>query len=359
MVCDVVLEIFYNLPPSNMSKNNFIPIYRRLTDYYRNRILTQELAPGQRIDSINRIMGRHGVSRETAKLVQDNLRKEKLIVSIAGKGSFITYQAEVKKTWGMIVPTFTSNIENLIVQLESEALKRGRELIHYLTYNDPLEEERLVGTMIREGFEAVIVVPNSNEMLTANFYRHLIPGRTQVILIDHTMAGSWFQYAIQSYDLGIRRAVEYLVSSNNGNLLLVQNDVWKGRDLLNELIEHTFTEIVRQKSPDRRVYVVSNARGLSLELIKKERIGGILSFSDIDSIKVLGRLKNWRIDIPGEVSLVSYGNTELTEFFEPSITVVDSCYGEMARHTARLIESTGGEINEQFVIQPKLIIRNT
>jgi DNA-binding LacI/PurR family transcriptional regulator len=213
--------------------------------------------------------------------------------------------------------------------------------------------------MIREGFEAVIVVPNSNEMLTANFYRHLITGRTQVILTDHTMAGSWFHYAIQSYDLGIRRAVEYLVSRNKGNLLLVQNDIWKERDLLNELIEQTFIEIVNDKSPDRKVHVIHNARGLSLELLEKEKIGGILTCSDIDSIKGLGRLKNWGLEVPKEVSLVSYGNTELTEFFEPPITVVDSNYSEMASYTVRLIEDRGGDLNKQFVIQPKLIIRDT
>ena len=73
-----------------MSTESFIPIYKRLTDYYKDRILTQDLVPDQRIDSINRIMKRHRVSRETAKQVQDNLRKEKLIVSIHGKGSYIT-----------------------------------------------------------------------------------------------------------------------------------------------------------------------------------------------------------------------------------------------------------------------------
>ena len=342
-----------------MGTESFIPIYKRLTDYYRGRILTQNLVPGQKIDSLNRIMVRHQVSRETAKLVQDNLRKENLIVSVPGKGSFITPQSELKNIWGIIMPTFTSNIENLIIQLESQAMKRGREMIHYLTYNDPAEEEKLVGTMIRDGFEAVIVVPNSNEMLTADFYRQLIPGRTQVILIDHTMAGSWFQYAVQSYDLGIRRAVDYLISRNRGNLLLVKNDVWKGRDLLNELIEHTFREIVTQKSPDREVHVVSNARGLQPGLITNKKIGGILSCFDVDSIKVLGRLKNWGIRIPEEVSLVSYGNTELTEFFEPSITVVDSDYSGMAMHTANLIENMGDEVEKQYVIQPRLIIRNT
>ncbi|MFC2112008.1 substrate-binding domain-containing protein [Bacteroidota bacterium] len=342
-----------------MQKDTAIPIYKKLTDYYRSRILNQELAPGNKIDSINRIMERHRVSRETAKQVQELLRRENLIVSIPGKGSFITPQAPIKKIWGFIAPTFSSNIENLILHLESETQKRNIKLIHYLTYNDPTEEAKLVGTMIREGFEAVIVVPNSNEMLTANFYRHLITGRTKVILTDHTMAGSWFHYAIQSYDLGIRRAVDYLASRNTGNLLLVQNDIWKGRDLLNELIEQSFKEIARQKLPDRDVHVISNARGLSLELIKKKRIGGILSCSDIDSIKVLGRLKCWGLKIPEKVSLVSYGNTELTAFFEPSITVVDSCYGEMARHTAGLIENSGEDINKQFVIQPKLIVRNT
>ncbi len=341
-----------------MKQEGFIPIYKRLTDFYRDRILIQDMEPGQRIDSINRMMERHTVSRETAKLVQSRLRQENLIVSIPGKGSFITPQAPMQKTWGIIVPTFTSNIEDLIVHLEAEAGSQGRKIIHYITYNDPGEEKKLVGMMVKEGFEAVIVVPNSNEMLTAEFYRHLIPGRTEVILIDHTMAGSWFKYVIQSYDLGILRAVEYLVSQSNRNLLLVQNDTWKGRDLLNELIEQTFTGIVKRISPEHNVNVLNNARLMSFEYLKENNIGGILSCSDIESMKVLGRLKNWGIRVPGEVSLVSYGNTELTEFFEPGITVVDPCYDEMVRHTASLIAKKEGVI-KQYVIQPRLIKRQT
>jgi DNA-binding LacI/PurR family transcriptional regulator len=342
-----------------MENEAFIPIYKKLADYYRMRILSQDLAPGARIDSINRIMERHRVSRETAKLVQEKLRREKLIISIAGKGSFITPQEPLKKTWGVIVPIFSSNIESLIGQLELEAERRERKLVHYLTYNDPLEEQRLVGSMVREGYEALIIVPNSNESDTAEFYRNLIPGHTEIILIDYTMAGSWFKYVVQSYDLGIRRATEYLVSRNRGNLLLLRNDIWRGRDLLNELIEETFKGIVTSEAPEREVLVVVNARGLSPELIRKHSIGGILSCSDIDSVKVLGRLKKWGIRIPQEVSLISYGNTELTEFFEPSITVIDPCYDRMADHAASLIQKSTEKPIQQYIIQPRLIIRNT
>ena len=304
-------------------------------------------------------MKKHKVSRETAKLVQKKLRNEQLIVSIVGKGSFIKRQAPLQKKWCLIVPSFTSNIENLLNHLESEAKIIGREIIHYLTYNDPVEEKKLVGSMIRNGFEAVIIVPNSNESLTADFYRNLIPGITEIILIDHTMAGSWFKYVIQSYDLGIRRAVEYLISRNAGNLLLVRNDVWKGRDLLNDLIEQTFSGLIHQNYSKHKVHVLINVRQLNIDFIRKNKIGGILSCSDIDSIKVLGRLKNWKIPVPDEISLVSYGNTELTEFFKPSISVIDSCYNEMAHHTALLIGKKKEGLIKQFIIQPRLIIRET
>jgi DNA-binding LacI/PurR family transcriptional regulator len=71
-------------------------------------------------------------------------------------------------------------------------------------------------------------------------------------------------------------------------------------------------------------------------------------------------LQKQKIDIPGDISIVSYGNTELTEFFNPAITVIDCGYKEMAEQTALLIKK-GGKAGpfEQHVILPKLIIRNT
>jgi DNA-binding LacI/PurR family transcriptional regulator len=77
-------------------------------------------------------------------------------------------------------------------------------------------------------------------------------------------------------------------------------------------------------------------------------------------VRVIGRLQNWHVSIPGDISIVSYGNTELTEFFNPAITVIDCGYQEMALQTALLIE-TGNKAGpfEQHVILPRLIIRQT
>ena len=122
--------------------------------------------------------------------------------------------------------------------------EEARKLSYFIGYNNPQEEERLVGTMILEGYEAVIIVPNNDESLTADFYRKLFFGNTCVLLVDNTMTGSYFRYVIQSYDLGVKRAIDYLVSKTQRNLLLVKNDSWKGRNMLYEFMEQTFTTIV-------------------------------------------------------------------------------------------------------------------
>jgi len=340
--------------------SSFVPIYRKLFESYKGKIVNQELKPGQQIDSITRIMQRHGVSRETAKLVLHMLIGERLIFSRAGKGSFVTPFAETKKIWGMVIPFYSSNMEQLITYLDHEAQERGRELTYFFGYNNPEEEIRLVGSMILDGYEAVIVVPNNDESLTAEFYRKLLFGNTSVVLVDNTMSGSYFKYVIQSYDLGVKRVIDYLVSKTNENLLLVKNESWKGRNLLYELMEQTFTNIVSVNYPNRKVFVISSMKEFNHDLITGNRIGGVLCCADTDAVRVIGRLQKWNIGIPDGISIVSYGNTELTEFFSPSITVIDCGYQDMAIQTALLIDK-GNQAGpfEQHIILPRLIVRQT
>ncbi|MFW6370074.1 MAG: winged helix-turn-helix domain-containing protein, partial [Bacteroidota bacterium] len=92
-----------------MNSLSYIPLYQRLFNYYKQRIVSQDLRAGQKIDSINRMMERHQVSRETAKLVLKKLNNEGLIVTRAGKGSFVTQTTAPKKIWGIVLPFYSSN----------------------------------------------------------------------------------------------------------------------------------------------------------------------------------------------------------------------------------------------------------
>jgi GntR family transcriptional regulator of arabinose operon len=336
------------------------PIYQQLVGFYKTRIIGQEMQPGSKIDSIEHIIRRHKVSRETAKRVQKELSDLGYVRRVVGKGTFVSASQTIEKKWGMVIPFYSSNIEELIRHLTIHARNSECELNWYFTYNNPEEEKRLVAEMVLKGFEAIIVIPNYNEELTAGFYRRLMPGNTSIILVDNTMAGSYFKYVIQSYDLGIARSIDYLALKNPGNLLLVKNEDWRGRNMVFELMERSFLDRVLEKYPKRKAFTLESSRHFEKDFLHRNQITGIISCTDTDSCKILVQLRKWNMKVPDGISLISYGNTELTEYFTPSITVLDCGYAEMAEKTADLIrKGKNCGFFEQHIVFPKIVERET
>ena len=343
-------------------ESKFIPIYKKLFEQYKHAILTQQYAPGYQIDSINQLQKRYNVSRETAKVVLKMLADEGLIVQRAGKGSFVSDLGPCSAIWSIIVPFFSSQIEKLIFEFKQSAIKNNRELDIFVSYNNWEEEKKLVGTMINQRYEAVIVIPTFDESNTADFYKHLVSGGTIVTLLDHTMAGSYFTYAIQSYDLGVKRAVRYLCDTCKENLVFIKNDIWTGRNMLHELMETTFTNFVELEQPSRKAFILKNVHELVFSFLDKNRIDGIFCCDDMDAIRIVGKLKEWDFTFPDDIALISYGNTDLARYFTPQITSIDCHCEEMVEKTIDIIHAhINGEDtkNSQYVIQPDLIVRQT
>lgn len=340
--------------------NHYQPIYRRLITYYRNRIQQQVYRTGEKIDSISRIMSRHNVSRDTAKLVLHKLNEEGWVVTITGRGTFVAPQSAIKEAWAVIIPFYSSNMEHLLNCLHHEAQNRNREFNYFLHYNNYNEEARLVSTLILEGYESLIIVPNYDESLTADFYSKLMPGATNVILVDNTMADSSFKYVIQSYDLGIKRALEYLQLKNKRNILFVNNETWKGRNLLSEYIETSLLAYASALNQAVEIITTGNASEVDKEYCEKYQIGGIICYNDINAATIVGKLIVQKVSIPEHISIVNYGNTELTQYFTPPITSIDCKYELLAKKAAEIIDKgTKNSVNEQHVILPELIIRKT
>ena len=101
---------------------------------------------------------------------------------------------------------------------------------------------------------------------------------------------------------------------------------------------------------------------LSHQFIKNHQICGFFCCDDHDAIRVIGRLKTWNIEIPEEISIVSYGNTDIARYFTPPITSIDPHSREMAETTAHIIQQklNGEDVSlYQYVIQPQILIRGT
>lgn len=340
----------------------FIPIYQKLFTEYRDAIITQQYRPGDRVRSINEMMAHHKIARETAKAVLKQLSDEGYIIKKPGKGSFVASRGPLKKVWGVIVPFFSAHIEELIFYLRQEADKRGRDLEHFVDYNHWQEEIQLVGRLINARYEAVIVIPTFDETRTASFYTRLKSGGTVVSLIDRTMAGSYFTYVIQSYDLGVQRGVRHLLKQPAGALAFVKNNIWLRRNMVQELMQDTFQDCIGQDRNGFQPLILHSVEQISKPFIDRNRITGFFCCDDTDAIRVVGRLKDWGFAIPDEISIVSYGNTDLARYFTPAVTSIDPHSAEMAATTAVIIDQKrkGEDVTySQYVLQPELVVRET
>jgi DNA-binding LacI/PurR family transcriptional regulator len=340
----------------------FVPIYQQLVDEYKQSILTHLLKPGDRVDSINVIQERHSVSRETAKLVLKILAREGFIIQYPGKGSFVADLRPRQKTWAVVLPNYSIQYEDLLGRLARHAALAGRSLHHFVDYYQFDEEILLVGRLIQERYESIMVIPTLDESKTADFYGRLSTQGTVVVLLDHTMTGSYFAYAVQSYDLGVQRAMHHLLDNSRGTIAFVRNEVWAGKNMIQELMEETYKQILLAERPSATPFVIERASMIAANQLSAGNVDGIFCCDDTDAVRVIGRLAEQGIAIPGQARLVSYGNTDLARYFTPRVTSIDPHNEELsATITDIILRKLGGESieNAQYVVQPELIVRET
>lgn len=341
---------------------NVIPVYQRLVTFYRDAILEHRLNPGDTVDSITQIQRKHLVSRETAKRVLNILEDEGYIVQQAGRGSFVADLRPKKKIWGIVVPFFSVQYEDLLLRVMRLAANTGREVRRFFDYNNWQEEVRLVAMMQRERFEAVVVIPTLDESRAWSFYSRLSPQDSHVVLFDHTMTYRDFNFVVQSYDLGVVRAMDYLLEHKPGGVVFIDNEGWTGRNMVLELMKETYMMVLRRKRPDMEPLILERASLISADELRQRGITGIFCCDDVSAVQAAGRLREQGVTIPAEMNLVSYGNTDLARFFTPAITSIDPHNEEMAAHLIDLLVSLEeGEKNhlEQYVVQPDLVVRET
>lgn len=343
-----------------VSENAHAPVYQRLFERFRDDILGYRLRPGERIDSIAEIQRNYNVGRETAKRVLGMLAEAGYIVQRRGKGSFVADLRPRQNVLGLVLPQYSMQYDELVHELTVRVRENGRELHHYCHYNDCDEEIRLVGKMLHERYEAVAVIPTLDESETwKRFYSKLPLVETAVVLLNHTMTSNDFRYVIQSYDLGVTRAIQYMLESKPGTVAFIENELWPGRNMVLELMRGTYLEIMRTRRPDDEPIVLPRAAAVNWEVLRAQGVTGIFCCDDLCAAQTIGRLKEQGAEVPADVHVAGYGNTELARFFTPAITSVDPHNAEMAETLCAMLYAEAAPPYDQHVIQPELVIRGS
>lgn len=108
-----------------LSETSGIPLYRQLSQLLKDKILSGELAPKQKIPSEPELCSQYGISRMTVRLALEELRKDGYIYRMQGKGTFISLPKIEQRLSSFY--SFTDDIEKMGYKISKDIIHWGKK----------------------------------------------------------------------------------------------------------------------------------------------------------------------------------------------------------------------------------------
>ncbi|MBA2942984.1 GntR family transcriptional regulator [Paenibacillus sp. CGMCC 1.16610] len=171
---------------------NKVPLYRQIYQSIKDKIISGELRPKDRVPSEQEFMDEFRVSKITVKNALAALVDEGLVTRIQGKGTFVsrdpvsvTVETAATRSVpiippvhnfnyiGLIIPTMkTKVIQRLVDYVEFYVKEAGYQLVLHITRESSHEESRAVQQLTNtQGVRGIIVFPTEDESYNESLLR--------------------------------------------------------------------------------------------------------------------------------------------------------------------------------------------
>lgn len=269
---------------------------------------------------------------------------------------------------GLILPTLTnSNFGDTAQGLSAElAADRAQLLIGYTLYRGK-EEERLVRTLLGRRPDALVIAGNVHSTATR---RMLDQSGIPVVEIWETTAQPLYRtVGFSNYETG-RAAARHLIELGHRRIGAIGTKVapdicdYRGEARLKgfaaALREAGIADdLVLRVDPAPAAYG-QGARAMGLLLERAPEVEAVFAVSDLSAMGALMECRRRGIDVPGQVSLMGFGDFEIGRISCPSLTTISVDAEGIGRRAGQLIRCLLGgaaeeprEIDVGFTLHPR------
>jgi len=343
--------------------------YLRVRNGLRVSLLNGEFAEGSFLPGERLLADRFEVSYMTARRAIESLVIDGLCER-RGKRTVITNDAlrlVSSVRLNLLCARLNTFSEPFLKAAESVARENGwiTQLMIIHGPNDPL-----CLRVIASGDPCIVVLPE-DALLRGKIGQALAGTHGPVVIIGNRPGGDPVPWVKADDRAGMQLALRHLRELGHSSILFV-HDAWQHQGLADAL------EVLREDSLDQpsvrplAPLCVAAGGDQARPHVAREAIKGYLDEHSLPSaiicdndelaLGVLHGLRDRRIEIPEDVSLVSIGNTVLAEYAVPSLSVVDVRFGRHMRVATDIISSLlKGDVPQKpgHIIQPRMIQRES
>lgn len=352
-----------------------VPKYQRLKEYIIKTIQSQELKPGDKIFSENELADQFEISRHTVRQAIGELVAEGWLYRIKGKGTFVDRRPDEtlnpSKTIAVITTYLNDYIFPAIIRgIDSVLSSNGYNIMLGCTYNQHEKERICLENLMNQNIQGLIVEPTKSVLPNPNIelYRELSSKGIPVLFIHGCYRELNYSYIIEDDMKAGYMATKHLIDCGHNKI----GGIFKIDDIQGHYRFAGFQKAYAEsglKLPDSNVlWFETGEVDMKFEINIVGQLAALLTqctaivcYNEQIAVKVMDIIRKNGWNVPENISLVSFDDSQLAVASEVKLTTVAHPKEELGSKAAASMISMIERKKNYFAVkmEPKLIIRES
>lgn len=304
-----------------------------------------------------------GVGEKTRQRIKEIIEETEYNPNLLARGM----ATSKSKTIGLVIPDITNPFFPELVKAVESCASRGGYTVFLCNTDDSVEkEETTIENFITKRVDGIILT--SACKFATKIHHRLRKYNMPCVLLDRTLED--FAYTAAVYidnEYAVYTATEYLIHQGHREIACIAgpSTISTSQERLSgyrsALLQHGIP--YKEELVLFGKYSMESGYELTGQLLEQGHFfTGVLLGNDIMAIGAIKALRERRLRVPRDVSVIGFDNIQICTAFEPRLTTIQQPtyeLGEKATHI--LIELLAGKVLEQniFRLQPKLLLRDS
>ncbi|RAV27803.1 LacI family DNA-binding transcriptional regulator [Sinomicrobium soli] len=267
------------------------------------------------------------------------------------------------RTIALLIPTLDNPFfASLASKINNDLREEGYTTILSESGENLEREKEILRNLLSRNIEGLIMVPCGQE------FSHILELKNKelpIVCMDRYIDELDLPYVSTDNYFGAFEATKLLINSGHRNILGIQGEL---QSIPNQQRALGFTAALKEANIDQvnlkgdSFSVQNGYLETKLALQNADIPTAIFAFSNTIALGCLKALKEDRLSIPGDVSLICFDDHPFLEFLSAPITSVAQPVSDIARLSTRFLFSLIGKDpleSQKMLFKPQIIIRNS
>ncbi len=310
--------------------------YSKLVDWVKQQIESGKFKPGDKLYSENELAGMFDISRQTVRHAIGILENEALVERRRGSGTYIKMPPqpahEPTKTIGVITTYLDDYIFPSIIRgIESVLSQNGYTMRLSITNNKVENETTALTHMLQDDVDGLIVEPTKSALpnLNRTLYQTLAQRGIPCLMINGRYPEMALPVVAPDDMSGGHRAAEYLLERGHRHI----GGIFKSDDIQGHLRYAGFATALKERGvtlrEDAVVWYATEDIGRLFDgdsdayiLSRIQNCTALLCYNDQIAVRLTEILRRAGIQVPEQISMISFDNSNLATLSERGLTSV-------------------------------------